>query len=139
MGSDQNLRESSVKSMNDNVMWFCVKNNHSFARFLMKLLKLRESKMNGTRFHNWELKCNVIPWNAEHFFKVWIFHEHEFTDPSLLVVLAVSNRLFESVSRNLFTVQFHRIYSYWKNSSNLRLVISVINIAFTKFLPKVLE
>ena len=37
-----------------------------------------------TRFNNLEMKRNVIPWNAKPCFRVWIFCECEFTDPTLL-------------------------------------------------------
>ena len=48
----------------------------------MLSLKLRKLAWMGC--NNLELKWNVITWNAKCWLRAWIFHNHEFTDPSLV-------------------------------------------------------
>ena len=44
-------------------------------------------------FHHLQLKWNMIQWNSKHCFWVWIFHEREFTDPSLFETCIVTKQL----------------------------------------------
>ena len=79
IGPEQNLRELSVNMIS-------ILHESQFSIFFLILSKkLADVCVISCEFVKFELKWNVILWNAKNRFWAWIFREREFTDPSLKI------------------------------------------------------
>ena len=126
-GRNQNLRILSVISH----FTICVKREFLEWQFSLFFFMLREKFTNFWVisceiyhiFHILELKWNVIPRNAKNCFQSWIFHEREFTDPSLKSYFYLKTHYFSNclMARKVsFVAWFKYLLARFKLDINVR-------------------